>query len=61
MAETILHRPAPGKRGRESQEDQGRIDDIKEWTRLGGIKVQSKAHRKEEWRKLVNAVASLVQ
>ena len=60
MAKTILQEPAPGKseRGRPRR---SWMDDIKEWTGLGGRGLQSRAHNREEWRKLVHVTPSVPQ
>ena len=60
MAKTILQGPAPGKRGR-GRPRRSWMDDINEWSGLGGRGMQSHAHNREEWRKLVCVASSVPQ
>ena len=58
MGKIILQGPAPGKRGR-GRPRRSWMDDIKEWSGLGGRGLQSHAHSREEWRKLVRVASSV--
>ena len=53
MAKTILRGPGLRKRGR-GRPRRSWMDDIRDWTGLGGRKPQARAHHREEWRKFVH-------